>query len=199
MDLARRELAAWCVGDARLAPHDDLVLARRILERYAPRDEAQAQERERMLAFVDAHPCDAHRRTLLVGHLTASALVVDRARGAALLTHHRKLSRWLQLGGHCDGDANLIGVALRECVEESGIAELAIDPEPLDLDVHTIPVRANEPEHLHLDTRFVVFAPPHARAVLSDESHELRWVTPSELDELSTDASVRRLFDLVFA
>lgn len=199
MDLARREHAAWRAGDARLAAKEDLALARRILAGYQPRDRAQAEERERMLAFVDAHPTDAHRRTLLVGHLTASALLVDRARGAALLTHHRKLDRWLQLGGHCDGDANLVGVALRECVEESGIADLAIDPTPLDLDIHVIPARKDEPEHLHLDTRFVVFAPPHARAVLSDESHELRWVHPHELGELASDASVRRLFDLAFA
>lgn len=199
-DLAASERGAWRADDRRLAMSDDLALARRTLERFVPRDSAQAAERERMLAFVDAHPSDAHQRSLLVGHLTASALLVDRSRGAALLTHHRKLDRWLQLGGHCDGDANLAGVALRECVEESGIAELSIDPEPLDLDVHTIPARPGEPEHLHLDTRFVVFAPQGARAVVSNESHALRWVAPRELAELglATDASVRRLFSLVF-
>jgi 8-oxo-dGTP pyrophosphatase MutT (NUDIX family) len=200
LDLAASERGAWQARDSRLAPNEDLALARRTLERYVPRDAAQAAERERMLAFVDAHPRDAHRRSLLVGHLTASALLVDRSRGAALLTHHRKLDRWLQLGGHCDGDANLAGVALRECVEESGIQELAIDPEPLDLDVHTIPARPNEPEHWHLDTRFVVFARPGSVERASDESHALRWVRPAELEELglATDASVRRLFAVVF-
>lgn len=199
-DLAASERGAWRADDPRLAPSDDLALARGVLERYLPRDASQRAERERMLAFVDAHPLDAHRRSLQVGHLTASALLVDRARGAALLTHHKKLGRWLQLGGHCDGDANLAGVALRECVEESGIAELSIAPEPIDLDVHAIPARPGEPEHLHLDTRFVVFAPPHARTTASDESHELRWVRPDELPalELATDGSVRRLFALVF-
>ncbi|MCK6446931.1 MAG: NUDIX hydrolase [Planctomycetes bacterium] len=200
LDLVASERGAWRAGDPRVAANEDLALARRTLERYVPRDAAQAAERERMLAFVDAQPRDAHRRSLLVGHLTASALLVDRARGAALLTHHKKLGRWLQLGGHCDGDANLAGVALRECIEESGIETLAIDPTPLDLDIHVIPARKDEPEHLHLDTRFVVFAPPHAAELASDESHALRWVRPRELAELglATDDSVRRLFALVF-
>jgi 8-oxo-dGTP pyrophosphatase MutT (NUDIX family) len=186
-------------GDARLAPTSDLAAARALLLRYAPRDAAQAAERARMLAFVDAHPADAHRRELQVGHLTASALVVDARGERALLTHHRKLGRWLQLGGHCDGDANLAGSALREALEESGIAGLAIDPEPIDLDVHVIPARANEPAHEHLDTRFVVYAPQGAREQVGDESHALGWFSPTELATLDVDDSVRRLFALVFA
>lgn len=176
----------------------DLAYARRILSEYAPRDAHQARERERMLAFLDEHPGDAHRRTCLPGHLTASCLLVDPRGERALLTFHRKLRRWLQLGGHCDGDANLPGVALREAQEESGIGGLEIDPRPIDLDVHPIPARPGEPEHLHLDTRFVVRATGDAREVLSDESIELRWFAPGELDTVETDDSVRRLFELVW-
>jgi 8-oxo-dGTP pyrophosphatase MutT (NUDIX family) len=136
---------------------------------------------------------------LLEGHLTASALVVDAAGERALLTHHKKLGRWLQLGGHCDGDANLAAVALRECEEESGIAGLRVLPEPIDLDIHPIPARPGEPVHLHYDTRFVVVAPPGAREVVGDESHALRWFETRELASIATDESVRRLFELVFA
>lgn len=184
--------------DPRLAAAPDVARARAAIERYHPRSAEQRLARERMLAFVDAHPRDAHLRSLLEGHLTASALLVDSARERALLTHHKKLGRWLQLGGHCDGDANLAAVALRECSEESGIAGLAVVPAPIDLDIHAIPARANEPEHLHYDTRFVVIAPPGAVEVLGDESHELRWVAPRELGQLDCDDSVRRLFELVF-
>ncbi|MCC7013977.1 MAG: NUDIX hydrolase [Planctomycetes bacterium] len=151
-----------------------------------------------MLDLIARHPLDAHRRTLLEGHLTASALVVDSERKRALLTHHKKLGRWLQLGGHCDGDANLAHVALRECVEESGIADLVVLPAPIDLDIHTIPGRKDEPEHLHYDTRFLVVAPAGATPQVSDESHALAWVAPDELARLSTDASVQRLFRIVF-
>ena len=190
---------ALAAHDPRLAPAGDLALARALLERYTPRDAAQAAEREALLAFVDAHPADAHRRELAVGHLTASALVVDAAGERALLTLHAKLGRWLQLGGHCDGDANLAGVALREALEESGVEGLAIDPQPIDLDVHAIPARPGEPEHLHLDTRFVVWAPAGARERISRESRALGWFSPAELATIDTDASVRRLFERVFA
>lgn len=176
----------------------DLALARRVLERYEPRDAAQVAFRAKMLAFVEAHPEDAHERTCLEGHLTASALLLDARGERALLTLHKKLGRWLQLGGHCDGDANLAGVAWRELVEESGIDAIEIDPHPIDLDVHPIPARPGEPEHLHLDTRFVARAAPGARERASDESIELRWFRPDELDSIETDDSVRRLFALAF-
>ena len=161
-------------------------------------DRAQEDFQRRMLDLIERHPQDAHRRTLLEGHLTASALVVDARFERALLTHHRKLGRWLQLGGHCDGDANLAHVALREATEESGIPDLAVLPTPIDLDIHAIPARGSEPEHFHYDTRFLVVAPPGAIEVLSEESHALRWLASGELASLSADASVRRLFQLVF-
>ena len=110
-----------------------------------------------------------------------------------LLTHHGKLRRWLQLGGHCDGDADLARVALREATKESGIEGLAIDPVPIDVDIHTIPAHKGEPEHLHLDTRFLVRAPAGAVARASDESIGLRWFRAEELDSVETDESVRRL------
>ncbi|MCB9916573.1 MAG: NUDIX hydrolase [Planctomycetes bacterium] len=181
-----------------LAPCDDLALARRLLEAYAPYDDAQARARAEMLAFVDAHPADAHRRTCAPGHLTASALVLDHAGERGLLTFHRKLGRWLQLGGHCDGDANLPHVALRECREESGIDALELLGGIVDLDVHEIPARPGEPAHLHLDSRFLVRAAPGAAAVRNHESLALRWFTPRELEAVDTDDSVRRLFRLAF-
>lgn len=189
----------WRAGDARLAPWPDALRAAEWLECWSAPDAQQAATRARMVAFVRAHPGDAHRRELAIGHLTASALVVDSARGAALLTLHKKLERWLQLGGHADGDANLPAVALREAGEESGLAELAIFPDPIDVDVHRIPARAGEPEHWHFDTRFLVLAEARATARASAESHRLEWFTPSQVRHLETDESVRRLFGAVFA
>jgi len=179
-----------------------LAVARRTVAGYTPRDAAQAAERERILAFCDAH-ADGLLRSCVPGHLTASALVVDAGCERALLTHHRKLNRWLQLGGHVDGDGDLARSALREALEESGIDGLVIAPTPIDLDVHVIPERrakdgALEPAHLHLDVRFVVHAPSGARESLSDESLALRWFAPHELQAIEVDESVLRLFRCVF-
>ena len=98
-----------------------------------------------------------------------------------------------------DGDANLAGVALRECIGESGIDGLTVLPAPLDLDIHPIPARPAEPEHLHYDTRFLVVAPPGVVERVRDESHALAWLAPAEFAPIETDESVRRLFRIIFA
>lgn len=146
----------------------------------------------RITAFAARH-ADALHRSCLSGHLTGSALVVDAARERVLVMLHAKLGMWLQPGGHADGEGNLASVALREAEEETGIAGLRIAVPPVDCDVHEIPARPGEPAHLHLDVRFVVLAPAGAVAERNHESHELRWVTLEELDQLATDDSLRRL------
>ena len=188
----------WTADDPRLKERGTLADARGTVERYAATGPHQVAERRRILDFIDGHP-DALERSCLTGHLTTSALVVDAARERGLLTHHKKLGLWLQLGGHCDGDGNLVASAWREATEESGIAGLAIDPVPVDLDIHTIPEFRGVPEHLHLDVRFIVHAPPGAVETVSDESHALGWFAPDALGEIASDDSVARLFRLAFA
>ena len=148
--------------------------------------------RAAMLAFLDDHT-DALMRTCLAGHFTASAAIVDPSRDAALVVFHRKLQRWLQPGGHADGDADLARVARREAKEETGIIGLRLVGGPIDLDVHEIPARLDEPAHLHLDVRFLVVTPPGAEPTLNHESEAFRWLTAAELDDPLLDASTRRL------
>jgi len=133
-------------------------------------------------------------RAHLVGHFTGSAWLVSRDGGRVLLTHHRKLNAWLQLGGHADGDADLSRVALREAGEESGLSDLIVEPAIFDIDRHRIPARPNEPEHWHYDVRYVVRATRGEDFVVGDESHDLAWRRIDELagDE-TVDASVRRM------
>lgn len=189
MPLSQRRLAA---DHPDLAFNGDPRIARAILEAYEPADFDQTDVKACMLQFLDEHPRDAHLRECAPGHLTASALILHSDGQRALFTLHRKLNRWLQPGGHCDGDANLAAVALREAIEESGIEDLVIVPEPVDLDIHLIPERKGEPAHVHLDTRYLVHAPEGAEFVVSEESHDLAWLTLAEL-EACADGSVLRL------
>jgi 8-oxo-dGTP pyrophosphatase MutT (NUDIX family) len=143
--------------------------------------------------FVHAHPWCC-RRELEPGHLTGSAWLVDRGGERVLLTHHRKLGRWLQLGGHADGDPDLAAVALREADEESGLGGLRVEPAVFDLDRHWIPARGSEPGHWHYDVRFVVRATVSEDFVVSEESHALAWRPVREvLEGEGYDDSLRRM------
>lgn len=117
----------------------------------------------------------AFLRERLSGHFTGSAWLVSADGQRALLTHHRKLDRWLQLGGHADSDVDLGRVALREAEEESGLADLVVESEIFDLDRHWIPERADVPGHWHYDVRFVVRATGSEDFTASAESHALAW------------------------
>ena len=164
-----------------------------LLQRHEPRNDQEAASLRRIEAFVRRH-ADCFERSLLVGHITGSAWLVNQAGTHVLLTHHRKLDMWLQLGGHADGDADVLAVAMREAREESGIHEIAaVAPEVFDVDVHAIPERKGVPEHDHYDIRFLLTTAGSERTQVSDESNELRWVAMDELDELDVDASVRRM------
>ena len=137
---------------------------------------------------------DAAHRTNVEGHLTGSALVVDATGERTLLMLHRKLGQWFQPGGHADGDTNLPAVALREATEETGIEGLVVVVPAIDVDVHRVEPPREAP-HLHLDTRYLVFAPAGAHEHGNEESLALRWVTESDLAGLepAVDDSTRRL------
>jgi 8-oxo-dGTP pyrophosphatase MutT (NUDIX family) len=171
------------------------VAARALIAAYAARAPSaeQAETARRMLAFIDAHP-DCLWRTCLEGHLTGSAWVIDRARRKTLLTHHRKLGKWLQLGGHADGEEDLAAVALREAREESGLADVRLaSPEIYDLDAHAIPARGSEPAHIHYDVRFLCEASSEAPLQVSDESHALAWLELDAVVQLNPEESLLRM------
>jgi len=149
-----------------------------------------ADEFERFLRSAST----VFERAHAVGHFTGSAWLVSADGARVLLTHHRKLNAWLQLGGHADGDADLARVALREAEEESGLRDLVVEPAIFDIDRHRIPARRDEPEHWHYDVRYVVRATRGEAFVVGDESHALAWRGVSELvDDETVDESVRRM------
>ena len=162
-----------------------------LLGAYRGRWPQEAAAVARFDAFVDSHP-DCFHRSCRVGHITGSSWLVDVAGDRVLLAHHRKLGRWLQPGGHSDGDPDTLAVALREAREESGLEVRVLDDAIFDIDVHRIPARDREPAHLHFDVRFVVQA-EHDRFRVSDESYALAWVPTAELGDLTDEESVLRM------
>lgn len=172
-----------------------LTNAARLLREYlaGAATPAEADMARDCLSFIAAHP-DCLWRTCLEGHLTGSAWIVNPARTRTLLVHHRKLGRWLQPGGHADGQVDLAAVALREGQEETGIAALTLVHRQLfDFDRHRIPARGAEPEHWHYDFRFLFSAGDAAAVTVSDESHAVRWFSLEEAAAVAAEESVRRL------
>lgn len=195
-ELSPSEPAFLGAGDSRLAPSLDVEVARAAVAAVPPGDEAL--ERDRILIeHLIAGRGDAADRSVRPGHLTGSAFVIDAAGERALLMFHTKLQRWLQPGGHADGDMNLAGVALREATEESGMDGLRVWSAPIDLDIHRV-APPREDAHLHLDVRYLVVAPPGAEPVANEESQALRWVTPAELETYDVDAGLRRMAAAAF-
>ena len=136
----------------------------------------------------------AYTREREAGHFTASSWLVSADGRRTLLTHHRKLGRWLQLGGHADGDEDLANVALKEAEEESGLTDLRVEPAIFDLDRHWIPEHKGVPGHWHYDLRFVVQACGDEAFAVSEESLDLAWrdIEDVAADE-SMDPSLRRM------
>ena len=163
-----------------------------MLARYAERHPDEDVRRFRR--FVAAQPRCFERDCFKDGHVTGSAALLSKDGSRILLTHHAKLGRWLQLGGHADGDPDPLRVACREAEEESGLRVAAIDTAPLDLDIHAIPARGDEPPHTHYDVRFLLTVMAADEAPRrSAESLALRWVPLADIATVTGEASILRL------
>ncbi|MCB1641352.1 MAG: NUDIX hydrolase [Xanthomonadales bacterium] len=177
-------------------PRSPLLADLQTLATEWPEEAARIQ---RFTDFIRAHENCAGRE-LTVGHLTGSAWLVDPTGSQVLLTHHRKLQRWLQLGGHADGKLDIAAAALREAQEESGLEGLQlVDRHPFAIDDHRIPARGSEPEHTHYDICYVVRATAELQPVLSEESLDLRWWPIAQLcdhDEAFLARMARRWLSL---
>jgi 8-oxo-dGTP pyrophosphatase MutT (NUDIX family) len=167
----------------------------KLLQAHAarPGDAPEAAMTADTIRFVAGH-ADCLLRSCATGHLTGSAWIVSPDRRRTLLTHHHKLDKWLQLGGHADGETDLLAVARREAGEESGLVRLrVVSPAIFDLDRHWIPPRGPEPGHFHYDLRFLLEADPAEPLVVSHESKGLAWVEISRVAALNPEESMARM------
>jgi 8-oxo-dGTP pyrophosphatase MutT (NUDIX family) len=166
-----------------------------LLKKYNPSDSHEQEFKTSMLAFIKQHP-NCFERTLEIGHITASAWLLNKDKTKALLMHHAKLDSWFQLGGHCDGDPDVLRVAIKEAQEESGIAHIVpLSKEIFDIDIHLIPANKREKEHYHYDVRFLLQVTSDEQVIQNPESKELKWFS-KDITALPTESrSIIRMFN----
>lgn len=164
-----------------------------LLENHQPSTSEETQFKQQMIEFVKQN-LDCFERSLLIGHVTGSAWIVDKSRQFTLLTHHRKLDKWFQTGGHCDGDSDVLNVALKEAQEETGLTDIqVVNPNIFDIDIHEIPERKGVPKHLHYDVRFLFEADMNEPLIVSSESSDLAWIARSKVSEVNNSESIMRM------
>ena len=131
------------------------------------------------------------------GHFTGSGWVVSPDKHKILMTHHKTINKWLQLGGHADGEEDLLKVALREAWEESGLQRFKVlNKTVFDLDVHKIPKVGSESSHFHYDVRFLLEADPEKESIIvSDESYDVAWFPIEKVLRLNPEKSIHRMVD----
>ncbi|MEM7216782.1 MAG: NUDIX hydrolase [Pseudomonadota bacterium] len=162
------------------------------LARYARRHPSEAACADRFRRFVEEEP-RCYERDCWRGHVTGAVWLVDGSGERALLTHHRKLNMWLQLGGHSDGDPDTTAVALREAREESGLVVELLDTDIFDIDIHAIPARDADPGHEHFDVRLLARAVGSEAFVVSEESHDLAWVPHADIRRYTQESTILRM------
>lgn len=169
----------------------------RLLARHQTRFMEEAAFVHRARAFVEAHE-DCFHCDLWPGHVTGSAWVVSPDRSRVLLLHHRKHDQWFQPGGHADGDADILRVALRETSEETGLDPSHIrlvEEDVFDVDIHTILASPRGPRHEHIDIRFLVEMDDDLSIPGNDESHDILWVPLSEVARFNNNRSTFRMVE----
>ncbi|MCI0710419.1 MAG: NUDIX hydrolase [Chloroflexi bacterium] len=164
---------------------DDHDIVRQLLAHHQPYDEIEAQHMATVREMIEQYP-NILSRACKAAHITGSALVIDNKTGKILLHYHKKLNRWLQFGGHMDtGELDPADTALREAKEESGLTDLVFvdgNRQPVDIDVHPIPARGSEPEHLHLDFRYVLVTNQVVKVQVAEhESDTFAWFSIEDL------------------
>lgn len=163
-----------------------------LLEKYTPADENEKAMLKEMVAFVKKHE-DCFERSLSIGHVTASAMVVNSDRTHVLLMHHKKLNKWFQPGGHCDGETDTLAVARKEAEEETGVATINADPVLFDVDIHLIPAHKDIDAHFHYDVRYLLVADPTTKIEGNDESNAVEWIPLERVGAYNDSESIMRM------
>lgn len=165
---------------------------RQLIENYCARYPVE-KTAQSILSFLQADKNPFSRKNQH-GHFTGSAWIVNPDKSKILMTHHKKIGKWVQLGGHADDEEDLLKVSQREAKEESGLNNFVIlSKEIFDMDIHEVPSIGSEPKHLHYDIRFLLEANPEESIIVSDESYDVAWIELDKIQQINSEDSIIRM------
>jgi len=164
-----------------------------LLNAYNTTDVEEEKMLTEMKNFV-AENKDCFERTFAPGHVTASGWIVSETGDQVLLMHHRKLDRWFQPGGHCDGDPDVLAVARKEVEEETGLLDFSLAKQGIfDVDIHLIPANIKDAAHYHYDVRFLFKANATTELIINSESRDLQWIPVTKVQDYNNSESIMRM------
>ena len=167
-------------------------MLRQLIENYCARYPVE-KIAQSILLFLQADKNPFSRKNQH-GHFTGSAWIVNPDKSKILMTHHKKIGKWVQLGGHADDEQDLLKVSQREAKEESGLNNFVIlSKEIFDMDIHEVPSIGSEPKHLHYDIRFLLEANPEESITVSDESYDVAWIELDKIQQINSEDSIIRM------
>lgn len=167
------------------------------INNLVPYDEAEMHAKNEILKYLKEND-NYLGEDDTIGHITASAWIVNNNKDKVILTFHKKLEMWIQLGGHTEKNETVIDAALREAYEESGLEEIRVlDENIFDVDVHEFPEKDNNKSHYHYDIRYLLEADEDKIIKISNESKDVKWVKFDELDTLIEEKALKRMMEKV--
>ncbi len=165
---------------------------RHAIEDYRPACEQEERDKAVILAFLDANP-DCLTRNNQIAHFTASSWIVNERRDKVLMAYHNIYDSWAWTGGHADGEADLLHVAVREAMEETGITSVRpVREEPCSLEIITVDGHVKRgayvASHLHLNLTYLLEADESQELTIkADENSGVRWIPVSELQSFVSE------------
>lgn len=171
-----------------------MMIFQKALKCYQPKNNQEVNYKMKMHDLLQNKGELAFTRESLDAHFTASAWLIDKESKKVLLLHHSKLNKWLQPGGHADGEVDLEKVARKEAFEETNLAEITLlVPGIFDIDIHLIPEYRNIKAHFHYDVRYAFLVKNADLTQINNESKAYKWLQLNEIKKLTDNTSILRM------
>lgn len=170
------------------------------IENYTPYNEQEEKDKELILKCIENYDNLLYRENP-IAHVTSSGYIVNKDRTKVLMIHHNIYNTWAWTGGHADGDSNLIHVAVKEAIEETGIKYFkVVSNEILSLDVLTVNghiKRGNYvSSHLHLSVAYLLEASEDEKLIVKeDENSGVMWIPINEIHKYSNESHMIVLYN----